>query len=116
MGPPREHGGMASEASERRSGPSASMGPPREHGGMHRAPGPVPNRNRQLQWGRRVNTAECSVGVDARWVEHLLQWGRRVNTAECLPVVNVSANVMAASMGPPREHGGMRSTKKPMKA
>jgi len=37
----------------------------------------------ELQWGRRVNTAEWSIAkaVDAQSYE--LQWGRRVNTAEC---------------------------------
>ena len=36
-----------------------------------------------------------------------LQWGRRVNTAECMGVNDKYDNEEAASMGPPREHGGM---------
>ncbi len=58
------------------------MGPPREHGGM------------QAQL------------IDAA-IPELLQWGRRVNTAECIALVRVNPAVPHASMGPPREHGGM---------
>ncbi len=36
-----------------------------------------------------------------------LQWGRRVNTAECLVAVTPLITTPLASMGPPREHGGM---------
>ena len=36
-----------------------------------------------LQWGRRVNTAECAVYDAAAVLVFALQWGRRVNTAEC---------------------------------
>ncbi len=59
MGPPREHGGML--LSDARVDPIgyASMGPPREHGGMI-TPGTIAAPKRApLQWGRRVNTAEC---------------------------------------------------------
>ena len=36
-----------------------------------------------------------------------LQWGRRVNTAECLGGFRDVLVELRASMGPPREHGGM---------
>ena len=58
MGPPREHGGMTLDVELYLFRIVASMGPPREHGGMslvHSAP----MRVLPLQWGRRVNTAEC---------------------------------------------------------
>src|SRR5882724_1973682 len=58
------------------------MGPPREHGGMN------------------------SAGVGAH-AEGSLQWGRRVNTAECQTVRRCARRYASASMGPPREHGGM---------
>ncbi len=84
MGPPREHGGMFKDIPRyyrERLAIGASMGPPREHGGMGNAR-VVACRLRLLQWGRRVNTAECwtTPGVSSR--RFLLQWGRRVNTAE----------------------------------
>ena len=37
-----------------------------------------------LQWGRRVNTAECPQPISCSPGMKLLQWGRRVNTAECI--------------------------------
>ncbi len=37
----------------------------------------------------------------------VLQWGRRVNTAEWSPTLSAHAVNNQASMGPPREHGGM---------
>ena len=64
MGPPREHGGMLNTASLGYLLWVASMGPPREHGGMHIARPIMPTRKLSLQWGRRVNTAECH-----RWWE-----------------------------------------------
>ena len=36
-----------------------------------------------------------------------LQWGRRVNTAEWSALGPVDDRPVLASMGPPREHGGM---------
>ena len=60
------------------------MGPPREHGGMVSARPGTSAKPSSLQWGRRVNTAECYAigsGDDVYWDP--LQWGRRVNTAEC---------------------------------
>ena len=36
-----------------------------------------------------------------------LQWGRRVNTAECRISPKGAPLLEVASMGPPREHGGM---------
>ena len=59
MGPPREHGGMPALRVAMELRTIASMGPPREHGGMlewflERYPVEM------LQWGRRVNTAECA--------------------------------------------------------
>ena len=82
------------------------MGPPREHGGMqttHTHQQPLG----QLQWGRRVNTAECAAtAVEViNWAK--LQWGRRVNTAECDGSEPTPPAPYSASMGPPREHGGM---------
>ena len=81
MGPPREHGGMRELRIGHGDGGIASMGPPREHGGM------VSHFGRWrvvvgLQWGRRVNTAECGIGDTEISAPALLQWGRRVNTAE----------------------------------
>ena len=35
------------------------MGPPREHGGMWSLACTHYDAKRALQWGRRVNTAEC---------------------------------------------------------
>ena len=35
-----------------------------------------------LQWGRRLSTAEMSVGLPALQVDEVLQWGRRLSTAE----------------------------------
>ncbi len=132
------------------------MGPPREHGGMF-LNGLVWSRGSPLQWGRRVNTAECVVGsgrvrgaVELQWGRRVntaewnamvaavrqqaeLQWGRRVNTAECREALRGPARLKPlqwgrrvntaewwdtsacptwaslASMGPPREHGGMLS-------
>ena len=59
MGPPREHGGMGAPSDRHAHVETASMGPPREHGGMA-----VELRwnyvNTKLQWGSRVNTAECT--------------------------------------------------------
>src|SRR3954468_15840117 len=84
MGPPREHGGMVSERGSCFAAvDGASMGPPREHGGMLREQGLVRWRHVKLQWGRRVNTAECRHGCSVSQACRLLQWGRRVNTAEC---------------------------------
>ena len=63
-----------------------------------------------LQWGRRVNTAEWACVL--KWLEAwdvALQWGRRVNTAECIATLFAVASTKLASMGPPREHGGMRT-------
>ena len=64
MGPPREHGGMVHVAAEHvRDQIIASMGPPREHGGMLHRHGLVSLCVEQLQWGRRVNTAEWSLAT-----------------------------------------------------
>ncbi len=37
------------------------MGPPREHGGMSQRMSPLLFNLWQLQWGRRVNTAEWPI-------------------------------------------------------
>src|SRR4051812_39348460 len=90
------------------------MGPPREHGGMQRGRIWVGWRF-QLQWGRRVNTAECASPrlFLASACVVVLQWGRRVNTAECIGEESPPWEDFEASMGPPREHGGMlRSSKR----
>ena len=60
------------------------MGPPREHGGMGASGTTSDFYSNLLQWGRRVNTAECALAVIANARHYGLQWGRRVNTAECL--------------------------------
>ena len=58
------------------------MGPPCEHGGR---PSIVLSQLTitELQWGRRVNTAEGGV-IHLQALQRVtqLQWGRRVNTAE----------------------------------
>ena len=59
MGPPREHGGMFYFYGVEGAEDAASMGPPREHGGMPCNGLPHYFCPRWLQWGRRVNTAEC---------------------------------------------------------
>ena len=106
MGPPREHGGMWPEAIASLRSVVASMGPPREHGGMVHEHEPLAYLAK-LQWGRRVNTAECRgpsplgrkhcsasmgpprehggmwEGLSSTLIDNVLQWGRRVNTAEC---------------------------------
>ena len=61
MGPPREHGGMRWRARGARAAGHASMGPPREHGGMGASITGPRIVGLELQWGRRVNTAECAV-------------------------------------------------------
>ena len=43
-----------------------------------------------------------------------LQWGRRVNTAECESRKAGDIAALLASMGPPREHGGMPSSRTAM--
>ena len=63
-------------------GSPASMGPPREHGGMLTEMRRELTELKQLQWGRRVNTAEWMVPAVFTAVHGRLQWGRRVNTAE----------------------------------
>ncbi len=107
------------------------MGPPREHGGMCSNFALVALRQSPLQWGRRVNTAECNWRdlavywlIPLQWGRRVntaewgspgrssashprLQWGRRVNTAECFEVLVDPRVAVLASMGPPREHGGM---------
>ncbi len=84
MGPPIEHGGM--EALEPVEIPLfvASMGPPIEHGGMLGLTIQDTRDDFMLQWGRRLNTAECC-GFRQRTLfrNRRLQWG------------------------PPLEHGGM---------
>ncbi len=60
------------------------MGPPREHGGMVVQRLDAVVLNDMLQWGRRVNTAECNMCPAHIVPFEALQWGRRVNTAECL--------------------------------
>ncbi len=110
----------------------ASMGPPLEHGGMSWTK-EVLTAAWLLQWGRRLNTAECAGaahvanergeasmgpplehgGMSRRAQGHSslvilgLQWGRRLNTAECCGHRNGKALPIPASMGPPLEHGGM---------
>ncbi len=59
------------------------MGPPLEHGGMTCVCGGCGTGAAPLQWGRRLNTAEC--------------WGVKEGVVKA----------MLASMGPPLEHGGM---------
>src|SRR5882724_11907073 len=92
------------------------MGPPREHGGMNTHQCALCAHEIGLQWGRRVNTAECSsrasrvtlrgpsmgpprehggmsADEDDACARHLfLQWGRRVNTAECVddPITTIA--------------------------
>ena len=63
------------------------MGPPREHGGMQKPNGSA-GKLRHLQWGRRVNTAECRDKGEFDKNKGDLQWGRRVNTAEWLSRVS----------------------------
>src|SRR4051812_27066895 len=85
-----------------------------------------------LQWGRRVNTAECKNLIRSEFMivdasmgpprehggmcvasrkrlgdAHRLQWGRRVNTEECFAGLQRGLRRTSASMGSPREHGGM---------
>src|SRR3954469_9333939 len=91
MGPPREHGGMSACSAELHGRGEASMGPPREHGGMLAQKRRSTTAMGGLQWGRRVNTAECSSGLRAQRASSLLQWGRRVNTAECAVTLPVTA-------------------------
>src|SRR6478752_6848313 len=82
MGPPREHGGMLPADRWDQCGAYASMGPPREHGGMSLVARRLRHDELSLQWGRRVNTAECQSALVADVPQGQLQWGRRVNTAE----------------------------------
>ena len=58
MGPPREHGGKDRAELLDRARVEASMGPPREHGGKMSDAMLLAASSTQLQWGRRVNTAE----------------------------------------------------------
>ena len=59
------------------------MEPPCEHGGVLHSKVTYAARLRQeLQWSRRVNTAECEHGTALAEGIQLLQWSRRVNTAE----------------------------------
>ena len=107
MGPPREHGGMLNGVKLASSDALASMGPPREHGGMALLEEQVAQL-KLLQWGRRVNTAEwVTPSSSAASATAWLQWGRRVNTAECFRGRLPRVQGRHASMGPPREHGGM---------
>ena len=55
-----------------------------------------------------MNTAECRQREILEALQEWLQWGRRVNTAECRKPARVYAPGEFASMGPPREHGGMQ--------
>ena len=59
MEPPCEHGGVISKAIETAIGSTASMEPPCEHGGVYIESGLWPMECVELQWSRRVNTAEC---------------------------------------------------------
>ncbi len=133
MGPPREHGGMLLAPRRRtRPGTSALQWGRRVNTAECSASIPVSSPWRSLQWGRRVNTAECAEPVTVITSPTALQWGRRVNTAEWNSPVNQITRVDGtlqwgrrvntaewetprpirfggdlASMGPPREHGGM---------
>ena len=61
------------------------MEPPCEHGGVSPVGMQTWATCVELQWSRRVNTAECR-HLDADEPESLqLQWSRRVNTAEWVP-------------------------------
>src|SRR5688572_10607370 len=106
MGPPREHGGMDAAAELEPAKTEASMGPPREHGGMWKActwPGLATSSFNGAAARTRRNAVEEWQEVIDNW----LQWGRRANTAEWLHHAVQPGHGLYASMGPPREHGGM---------
>ena len=82
MEPPCEHGGVRREANTGAELLDASMEPPCEHGGVLLLVSYISRVGNELQWSRRVNTAECASASIRSWIRCLLQWSRRVNTAE----------------------------------
>ena len=58
------------------------MEPPCEHGGVTESDFAAAKNDLQLQWSRRVNTAEWDPPTLPLLAAPSLQWSRRVNTAE----------------------------------
>jgi len=74
------------------------MGPPSLNGGNENRNGSTEAIS-ELQWGRRLSTAETSNAPVMAVATETLQWGRRLSTAETHPQIGTSRFVVGLQWG-----------------